>query len=324
MIQAGTLQRRHFSEDEASVESVSGWQLQCLQLTAGVLAGDALDLHLPGVQLLFERYRNVCTGHCGMAPEDAVVFGIAAGMAGVGRFNGQPWRDGITAFDSRQELVSVVPPVDLITLVVDRGRIEAHVRATCHVELDHWLQRALVRINDAALARPLFGHLLAVKTAAVQAGPAGLAEPVQQQMADDLLELLCAQLQRQLHSPPPPRHEGSQVATVRRVRDHVQAHADEPLRIVDLCQALGVSRRWLQTSFHGVMGTAPWDYLHLMRLNGARRLLLQPVPGRRVADAVEAWGFWHHSRFSRDYRRHFGELPSQTLQRARDQAHTRT
>jgi AraC family ethanolamine operon transcriptional activator len=53
-----------------------------------------------------------------------------------------------------------------------------------------------------------------------------------------------------------------------------------------------------------------------MRLNGARRMLLRAGPRTKVSDAVEAYGFWHLSRFSRDYRRHFAELPSQTLRRA--------
>ncbi len=52
-----------------------------------------------------------------------------------------------------------------------------------------------------------------------------------------------------------------------------------------------------------------------MRLNGARRILLRAKPGRKISNAVEAFGFWHLSRFSRDYRRQFGELPSTTLQR---------
>jgi AraC family ethanolamine operon transcriptional activator len=35
-----------------------------------------------------------------------------------------------------------------------------------------------------------------------------------------------------------------------------------------------------------------------------------------VKDAVEAYGFWHLSRFSRDYKTMFGELPSETLRRS--------
>ena len=32
-----------------------------------------------------------------------------------------------------------------------------------------------------------------------------------------------------------------------------------------------------------------------------------------VADAANEWGFWHMGQFAKDYRRMFGELPSETL-----------
>lgn len=315
MREDGTLRVRRFTEDEASVECVAGWDLHCVQMSSGVLAGESVDLQLPGLQLLFEAFRNVSTSHCGTAPAGAVVFGIARSMAGIGRFNGQPWQGGVTAFDSRQELVSVVPPAELITLVVDRQRLTEHVWATCHVDLGRWPSEPVMLPGDA-LARRLTRHLLAIRSACLQAGDRISGAATQQQMADELLELLTPLVVQRLGGTPDARPRGSHAALVRRAREHVLARADETLRIADLCRALGVSRRWLQWSFNEVLGTGPCHYLQLMRLTGARRMLQHAPPGRRVTDAVEAYGFWHLSRFSRDYRRHFGELPSQTLQRA--------
>jgi AraC family transcriptional regulator, ethanolamine operon transcriptional activator len=34
-----------------------------------------------------------------------------------------------------------------------------------------------------------------------------------------------------------------------------------------------------------------------------------------VTQAASQWGFWHLGYFSRDYRKMFGELPSQTFRR---------
>ncbi|MCK5375915.1 MAG: helix-turn-helix domain-containing protein, partial [Acidobacteria bacterium] len=33
-----------------------------------------------------------------------------------------------------------------------------------------------------------------------------------------------------------------------------------------------------------------------------------------VTDVANNWGFWHMGQFAADYRKMFGELPSQTLQ----------
>lgn len=311
------LRIRSFSDDEASVECIAGWNLHCLQMSAGTLAGESVDLHLPGVQLLFEAYRNVSTSHCGMAPSGAVIFGIAESMEGHGRFNGLHWSDGIAAFDARQELLSFVPPVELITLSVDREVLNERAWTTEHVDLEHWLSQGPIVLNDADLARRVAARLLEVKTACQVAGLCAEGPAAQQRLADEILEILCPLIVQRLCHPPAARRELPHLEVVRRARDHVRERADEPPSILDLCRDLGVSRRWLQWSFNEVMGISPWAYLHLMRLNGARRMLLRAAPGTKVNDAVEAFGFWHLSRFSRDYRRQFAELPSQTLQRAR-------
>ena len=311
----GALRIRSFCDDEESVECVAGWNLHCLQMSAGVLDGEAIDLHLPSIQLLFEAFRNVSTSHYGTAPGGAAIFGVAKSMAGDGLLNGQRWSDGITAFDSRQELVSIVPPVELITVVVDRQMLNEHSWTTEHVDLEHWLSQATIVLNDADLAKQVAERLVEIRVAC-QGGWLRVEGPAaQQRLADEILDVLCPLVVRRLRHSRSTHRELPHVEVVRRARDYVRERADEPPRIVDLCRELGVSRRWLQLSFNEVVGIGPWAYLHLMRLNGARRMLLRATPSMKVNDAVEAYGFWHLSRFSRDYRRYFGELPSQTLRR---------
>lgn len=312
---AGLLRVRRFADDEASVQSIPGWDLHCLQVSAGSLAGESIDVHLPTAQLLFETYRNVSTSHCGTAPKGALVFGVCVSMAGEGRLNGVPWCDGITVFDARQELVSVVPPADLVTVVVD---LRAWVEDGWCIEpadLEHGLSRGPIVLNDAALARRVAHQLMAVKAACLSGGMCADEPEAQQQLMDEVLELLCPLLTPHLQRLQPARREAPHVAVVRRAREYVLDRADEPPSVGELCRTLGVSRRWLQWSFNEVLGIGPMTYLHRLRLNGARRLLLGATPDTKVQDAVEAFGFWHPSRFSHDYRRLFGELPSQTLQR---------
>jgi AraC-like DNA-binding protein len=46
-------------------------------------------------------------------------------------------------------------------------------------------------------------------------------------------------------------------------------------------------------------------------------MLVEPGPALTVADAATAAGIAHLGRFATEYRRRFGELPSQTLVRGR-------
>jgi hypothetical protein len=150
------------SDDEVSVQCIPGWDIQCLQLTAGVLAGQAVDLYLQAIQVLFEEYRNVSTGHSGSAPSGALIFGVATGMKGNGLLNGVSWGDGVNAFDARRELHSVVPPGGLISLVVGRRALNDYVWHTEHVDLEHWLSpepgSAQRRRDRASARRPAAGN----------------------------------------------------------------------------------------------------------------------------------------------------------------------
>jgi AraC family ethanolamine operon transcriptional activator len=56
-------------------------------------------------------------------------------------------------------------------------------------------------------------------------------------------------------------------------------------------------------------------YLRSLRLNAVRRELLAGTCCR-VQEVAARWGFWSLSQFAADYRRQFGERPSDTRLRA--------
>lgn len=103
---------------------------------------------------------------------------------------------------------------------------------------------------------------------------------------------------------------------VRRVRDFALEHRDEPVSIPQICRLFHVSRRTLQYAFQDVSGISPGRYLRRLRLNGVRRALrASGHTVRDVQDVAAEWGFWNPSQFACDYKRLFGERPSDTLLR---------
>ena len=100
-----------------------------------------------------------------------------------------------------------------------------------------------------------------------------------------------------------------------RALEFIEARAAEAPRIADVCRAAGASERTLRYAFAERFDLSPKAYLQAMRLNGVRRELLKDEPGASVSDAANRWGFWHMGQFAADYRRLFGELPSQTRAR---------
>jgi transcriptional regulator GlxA family with amidase domain len=106
-------------------------------------------------------------------------------------------------------------------------------------------------------------------------------------------------------------------ALVARAEQLALADPDESLHISALCRALEVSERTLRKAFHSTRGAAPCRHLRMLRLSRARRALLSADGDRAtVTEIASCFGFGELGRFSVEYRKVFGESPSQTLSRA--------
>ena len=93
-------------------------------------------------------------------------------------------------------------------------------------------------------------------------------------------------------------------------REILLAQLDSDISLDDLAQSLGVSYRVLNYAFQDTLGVSPYQYMLTERLHAVRRLLR--TEDVSVTDASIAFGFSTPSRFTRQYRRLFGELPSAT------------
>lgn len=109
--------------------------------------------------------------------------------------------------------------------------------------------------------------------------------------------------------PVPPRPERARA--VRRAEELMRARLADPLGAIDLCRELGVSDRTLRLAFREQYGMGPMAFFRCLRLNAARTAL-RADPLLAVGDAARANGFHHLGNFSADYRRLFGERPSDT------------
>jgi AraC family ethanolamine operon transcriptional activator len=97
----------------------------------------------------------------------------------------------------------------------------------------------------------------------------------------------------------------------------VDTLSDDPVGLADLCVAAQVPERTLINTFKRELGITPKAYIKGHRLFRVHRELWRADPSAtRVSDVANAWGFWHMGQFAADYRKLFGELPSETLKRS--------
>lgn len=153
---------------------------------------------------------------------------------------------------------------------------------------------------------------LVLLAASANGGANLLAQKVVEQLVINWLDGICEPVRR---------------PSLRR-RDHAMSRCLDRLDRPDwmnltpalMCEIAGVGERTLQYAFRERFGLTPAAFIKARRLASARRLLCQVhFEGQSVGDIAASHGFWHLSHFAADYRRSFGELPSETLKRfARD------
>jgi len=101
---------------------------------------------------------------------------------------------------------------------------------------------------------------------------------------------------------------------VRRAEDWLAGNPCRQPSIHGLSRHLDVSERQLFRAFDAEVGMSPARYLKRYRLTQARLELRAADPAdTTVTDVAVSWGFWELGRFAVDYRRLFGECPSQSL-----------
>jgi AraC-like DNA-binding protein len=107
---------------------------------------------------------------------------------------------------------------------------------------------------------------------------------------------------------PSPRH-------VKRAIEYMTAHMHKPICVEELAAVSNVSVRSLQQGFKQFKMTTPMSYLQGLRLDAAHTELLKSESRQTVSAIAMRWGFVHLGRFSAEYARRFGEMPSETLRR---------
>ena len=106
--------------------------------------------------------------------------------------------------------------------------------------------------------------------------------------------------------------------TVQAAMAFIDAHAVEPIGLVEIAATAQLSPRALQAAFRRHMGTTPLGHLRTVRMAHVHADLqsARPGDGQTVSAVANRWGFSQLSRFARDYRQRYGVSPRETLGRA--------
>jgi AraC-like DNA-binding protein len=173
----------------------------------------------------------------------------------------------------------------------------------------------VLRPSGAALARLRQLHAGACRLA--EKKPELLAHPeVVRALEHDLIHALVTCLVEGIHrqDAAPSRRRAGIMAQFETV---LKAHSDQPLRLSELCRAIGAPERTLRLCCTEFLGMGPIRYSRLQRLGMVRSELRHASPSTTSVSAIAMrHGFRELGRFAVAYRALFDEPPSATLWRA--------
>lgn len=206
-------------------------------------------------------------------------------------------------------------------LTVPLARFQRTMVALWGTELPRFTENCRLARPDAAVALELPTVLERVLGVAREDAPALASPDARRGLTEQLLGLTVRALEG-LTDRPAERERTllSHSRIVAKAEEFMRARLALPLYVADLCQATGVSERTLRSAFRNVYGVGPNRFLKLRRLNQVRRVLQRAGMGSLVSEVATRHGFWDLGRFAGDYRRLFGESPSQTLRRSDEPA----
>jgi AraC-like DNA-binding protein len=105
---------------------------------------------------------------------------------------------------------------------------------------------------------------------------------------------------------------------VRLAEEYIEANWDQPMMVEALVTVTDASARSIFQSFREYRGYSPMTFLKLVRLRHAQRMLMTQDEDVSVSSVAFRCGFSNLGHFAKHYRERFGELPSQTLNRAKE------
>lgn len=142
--------------------------------------------------------------------------------------------------------------------------------------------------------------------AAIAPALEGLERPLEELQRDQIITALADALDAVDGSSAPRRIAPAHGRAVDRARDFLDAHLADNVASHELEAVTGLTRYALARDFRACLGTSPYRYLVMRRLDHARALIRKGVSLAKVAAAS---GFADQSHMTRQFRRAYGLPP---------------
>jgi AraC-like DNA-binding protein len=100
-----------------------------------------------------------------------------------------------------------------------------------------------------------------------------------------------------------------EIQRIAKAVEYIHQNLDQPVSVEQLASMVHMGQTTFYENFRKVMHVSPLQYAKSVKLHEAQRLIKE---GKRVNEASYMVGYNNLPQFSREYKRHFGFVPSET------------
>lgn len=302
-----------YSQDfDEQATFLNKWNQDYTQISAGNFAGFVSEVHFDELSLYWE-YTSQSLYQQGHLDDETIAIGVPLSNLDNGLFCGAACeQNAIHVYSGKQGFEFISPQHLMIGLIViNRDMLFRLLSADDQYFLNLKCKQAhITRIPYSAyinLVHFLKSTFQSLKSHSALANNRLFIDEV----TANAIQLVCESLLNKEQAPVDSmRHKSWEVLAV--TREMINKRQDNPISVAELCESLDMSRRSLQYHFEQALHTSPIAFLRAERLNGVRHMLKTV---NSVTEAATHWGFWHFGHFSQEYKKMFGELPSETFKR---------
>ena len=304
-----TLKQEKTQDFDEQATLLQGWNQHYAQLSPGRFSGAIVELFFDDIHLFMETTSHALHQN-GKLDEDVIAIGIPLRASGHGLFCGSTMAAGAVPVFSGRDGFEFYSPDHLTMggMVASRDALAEWLPEPLLEELETGAHLKIASPQTLAEA----GRFLHTLFDLCSRLPHLHRSETFRQSIRDAVYACMADVLTHGDAPEGGLSPGRRAKIVQQARDYIEAVCDESIGVEDLCRELNVSRRTLQYCFQEVLGMNPVAFVRARRLNRVRQMLKEVDS---VTEAATAWGFWHFGHFSQEYKKLFGELPSDTLRR---------
>lgn len=304
------------SEELNLFSKLNHWQTDYQQLAGGAFES-RFDLYRSEQLCVSDQYCSQEMLVAGVPPPEEVALFMVLNRGNRGIFNGRPLAENevFVMCPGSEGTFRTPPKLRMINLQIPKARLRAALSSMACAEIDQFIpgtHRMTLPQNTISRLSRIAAGVLGLHSDSCSAER---SEITRHEEEEHLITTLVSGLTAGCNSGPKLGLKQRRDC-VAKARDYIKAHLTSPLGPETLAREVGVSQRTLEYAFRDVFDITPLRYIKTRRLHATHRLLLEAAPGSfMICDGALKFGFTHPSYFARDYRRLFGELPSETLSR---------